>query len=220
MFHVKHLDCGPSVATLSSFVQVVTCRGVCLDKEQQDQLALLAQWLVQKAPRIGLSKYNTLALVWQRALAPVVPIYDVVDINPIASCADLGAGTGALGLTLAIMEPHLQVDLVDRSQRAIDFMQLVSKRLNLSNVHVLCSQVEELHRYCPDGYELVAMRALTSGERALILAKSVVKMGGYIAAWHQSADPAYLHPPSGVQAMGSTSTVVPGLQLSIYKRVM
>ncbi len=219
MFHVKHLDRKPSMATLTDFVTAAMHRGLSLHSSQQQALELLVQWLATKAPRVGLSKYNTPALVWEQAIAPVLTVYDIIDMSTVSTCADLGTGAGAVGLTLAILQPDLPIDLVDRRQRAADFVQLLSRRLDLSNVKVICAQIHELREHRANGYEMVVMRALASAETALSLGLVVVQKGGYIAAWHQCGDTGYGKPGSEVEVVGTRGTAVPGLQVSVYRRV-
>ncbi len=218
MFHVKHSDRRSSVSTLQDLVTLVADKGITLHETQQTLLKSLAHWLAQKAPRAGLSKYNTVELVWERAMAPALAILDVLNLACLSSCADLGAGTGALGLTLGIVQPHLHVDLVDRSRRAVVFMQLLTHHLGLPNVAVICAQAHELATKRPSGYDLVCIRAVAAGEKALQIAALLATEHKYVAAWHRSDDQAYLHPPPQVEHLRIASTIVTGLSISIYKR--
>lgn len=215
---MKHSRERVAVATLADFLQIAYAKDVSLNATQQELLVSLTEWLAEKAPRVGLSKYNTLELVWERAVAPILAIWDLLTLSAVSSCVDLGAGTGVLGISLAIMQPDLQVDLVDRSRRAVTFMQLLTKRLSLSNIRVICSEVAELQAQRPDGYDLVCMRAVTSGEAVIRLATAVARPDGYIAAWHQANDETYLNPPSVAERVATAATVVSGLSVSLYQR--
>ena len=49
--------------------------------------------------------------------------------------ADLGTGAGFPGLPIAILNPHLQVHLVDSRLKRNHFQKAVRRELELANVH-------------------------------------------------------------------------------------
>lgn len=150
-------------------------------------------------------------------MAPVLAIFDVLDLASICSCLDLGAGTGALGIALAILQPHLRLDLLDRSRRAAGLMELLAHRLNLDNIVVICADAHEFAHQHSQSYHLVCSRAFGPAQIVLPLAAALTGEDGYVAAWHQSADDAYLTPPSNVTKIASVPTHLMHLSLSVFR---
>lgn len=54
---------------------------------------------------------------------------------------DVGAGYGALGLTLAALTPHTHFVLLDINTRAVALCEENAKALGLTNVEVVCSDI-------------------------------------------------------------------------------
>lgn len=57
---------------------------------------------------------------------------------------DVGSGAGLPGLILAIAQPDWQFTLIDSNSKKTSFIQQAIVELNLSNVKVRCTRVEEL----------------------------------------------------------------------------
>ncbi len=198
-------------------LQLAADKGLSLDANQQQLLDKLIDWVALRAALVGLSKYDTPEAVRERLIAPALAIFDVVDLTSLRSCVDIGAGTGALGITLAITIPYLQVDLVDRSERAIRFMELLTRHLDLTNTQTIFVEADRLAQQRPNHYDLICMRALADGQKALALAARLCRSGGYIAAWHQPADPAYVAGSLSLERVGVAATGVQGLSVSAFR---
>ncbi|PCJ99207.1 MAG: 16S rRNA (guanine(527)-N(7))-methyltransferase RsmG [Zetaproteobacteria bacterium] len=77
--------------------------------------------------------------------------------------ADLGCGGGFPGLVLAIMNPDLDVHLVESDERKGQFMRSVARETGASNVTIHTKRVEAVTGdFCPD---FVTARALSSLEK-------------------------------------------------------
>lgn len=67
----------------------------------------------------------------------------VSDFVAGANLADVGAGPGLPGLVLAIARPRLAVTLVESNRKKASFLRHVRRQLELDNVEVVQSRVEE-----------------------------------------------------------------------------
>jgi len=73
------------------------------------------------------------------------------------SIIDIGTGGGIPGIIFAIINPMLNVTLLDSSQKKTRFLRFVQRQLNLQNVRVVCQRVE---KYQPQNhYDVVISRA-------------------------------------------------------------
>jgi len=207
----------PPIADVEHFANYAGTMGWTIGARQRSTIADLAQWLAERAPPLGLSKYSEAAVVLSYAPAPALALGELIDRNSITDVLDLGAGAGGLGLTLAILEPSWRVVLADRSSTAAHFLSLTAQRLSIDNVQVVEAEAHRLARQEGTVYDLVCLRALAAAEIALGLAEPLTRTSGHIAAWHQAKDEGFYGPPGEVQRLDTAQTVVEGLVVSLLR---
>ncbi len=206
-----------SISGLPQFVSYARTQGWLLSENQQQRIATLAQWLAERAPPLGLSKYADLHSVLSYAMAPALAISGLIELSEVKWALDIGAGSGSLGLTLSIIQPDWKVTLMDRSSKAARFLEWTVQWLGLENVTV---QHKDAASAAADGaaqYDLVCLRAVVSAPRALQLAGPLVRSDGYVVAWHQAEDNGFYADRSPLPYVATTPTIVPGLVASLYK---
>lgn len=96
------------------------------------------------------------------------------------SIIDVGTGGGIPGIILAILNPELNVTLLDANQKKTRFLRYTQRQLNLQNVTVVCERVE---KYQPTiGYDVVISRAFSEVGEYLKLAGHLCAIDGKIYA--------------------------------------
>ena len=187
--------------------------------DQAARLDALASWLAERALPLGLTNYRTPEDISRHALAPTFALFSLAGPALRGPLLDLGAGSGALGLTVAVLCPDLPVTLADRRSRAATFMSLTRARLHLDNVEVRQVSAQELAKDAAGAFQVVCFRALGHAETALRWAAPLLAPGGCVAAWHQAADSGFLHPSTGWLRRATVTTVWPGLSVSLLENV-
>ena len=91
------------------------------------------------------------------------------------SVADIGSGAGLPGIPLAIVLPHYDFTLVDRSAKKTRFLQRVRDELGLPNVGVRSADAAELG---PRGYAAVVARAVMPIAELWPLTRPALAPGG------------------------------------------
>ncbi len=224
MFHVKPclqvpLSRAPNVSreTMSSssasadWVSLGSTYGIAVTPDQAARLEALAWWLAERAYPLGLTNYRTAAEVTQHALLPTLALFSLAASPLSGPLLDLGAGSGALGLTVALLCPDLPVVLADRRKRSAAFLSLTKARLQLHDVEVQQVSVEAWAKDQSRRFEVVCCRALAPAQTALRLAEPLLAPGGWVAVWHRGEDPVYHNPPACWLRRATVSTALPGL---------
>lgn len=60
------------------------------------------------------------------------------------SLLDVGTGAGLPGLPLAIINPDMEVSLIDSAGKKIRFIRHVGRTLNLGNIHPILKRIEDM----------------------------------------------------------------------------
>ena len=186
--------------------------GFRIEEARIGTCAELAEWLAPAAAKLGLTQFADPGELAVNLMGPGVCLTAHLG-DRCRSVADIGAGNGALGLTIALLRPEVAVSLLDRRQRVCHFIDLAASRFNLSNCSTVCADMRATDRDS-EKYDVVAARAVASGSELLGHLVPLVAAGGRVAAIGTSA--LRLAPPGLVQEVHQATNVAE-LWLDIYR---
>ncbi len=89
------------------------------------------------------------------------------------SIIDVGTGGGIPGIIFAILNPQLNLTLLDSSQKKTRFLRFAQRQLKLANVTVVCQRVEKFQAKKP--FDVVISRAFTE-------VGNFLKLSGHLCA--------------------------------------
>ncbi|SDU60241.1 16S rRNA (guanine527-N7)-methyltransferase [Desulfobacula phenolica] len=100
------------------------------------------------------------------------------------SVIDLGSGGGFPGIPIKIMNPSVNVVLIDSSRKKINFLKHVIRMLDLDKIDAIHSRVEDLHENnaYKNKFDAVISRAFTDLSRFVDLAAPFLNRKGTIYA--------------------------------------
>ena len=107
--------------------------------------------------------------------AALLPLADWAD----KSVADVGTGAGFPGMPLRILEPSIQLTLLDSLNKRIDFLKEVCADLGLDDVNCVHGRAEEFAAAHRESYDIVTSRAVANLQMLCELCLPLVKEGGY-----------------------------------------
>lgn len=96
--------------------------------------------------------------------------------------ADLGTGAGFPGIVWAIVYPESSFTLVEATKKKCSFLEEVVKVLNIPNVKVINSRIEELPSSFKESFDIVTARALAELRILLELSIPLLKVHGTFIA--------------------------------------
>jgi 16S rRNA G527 N7-methylase RsmG len=212
LFHVEQYEVPALAAMLRTRAALL---GLTLTEGVLIHLADALAWLGPASLRLGLTNYRTPTAFVSNLVTPVLDLLRPRLAGHLLSpVLDFGAGSGALGLSLAILRPELQVVLADRRARVVQFLDLGLSRLHLSNCAALRIDLASPPAEYLRAYGLVLVRAFGPPTAALAHAAVFLQADGGIALWHQPPPP---QPPDGLRLAETMPTSVDSLALTIYR---
>ena len=164
---------------------------------------------------------NTLLTAWRRLSCPT-PTQIGQGLGALGLSELLGATTSAAadtaphrfgglpGIPLAIARSEMRVTLLDSNRKKSTFLKQAAIELELVNVRVVSSRVEEFE-YLP-GFDVVISRAFSDLGEFVLAARHLVTAGGLLAAMkgvypHEELT----HLPAGFSLKRSIPLEVPGV---------
>lgn len=174
---------------------------------QRDPLAPLAEAIrvvtgraASAAERESFSRYLDLLLMWNRthrmtALSSPVEIgrvlfQDSLLLLPLLpgggiKVVDIGAGTGIPGIPLRIVEPRIQLTLIEAKRKRVSFLSALKRELALVDLEILEGRAEEIIKQHPDklgGFDVALSRAIAQTQGFLTAVASYLKPSGVFIA--------------------------------------
>lgn len=189
VFHVKQSEGLTETYVQDAIVEAAAAVGVAMPPLTEAQAAALLQLALHVASggkRLGLTNYSSPRVVLERLIAPAVGASAWLERTAPLRVADIGAGTGAVGMTLAVLCPQWRLTMVDRRQKACRFIEILALRLGLETVEVL--QADACKPRPPDlRFDGALFRAVASPRDDLALAAGWVKPSGIAVVWTSAA---------------------------------
>ena len=183
------------------------CRFV-LSESQRDQLAgfldLLSRW--NRA-------YNLTAITGPEEMVArhVLDSLSVLDLVRGGRVLDVGSGAGLPGIPLAVASPDRHFVLLDSNGKRVRFVTHVIGRLEVENVDVAQSRVEDYHD--ESGFDTVVSRAFASLADFVRLSGHLCAPAGRLVAMKGRSDAGELaEVPGGWTILENRPLRVPGVE--------
>ena len=97
---------------------------------------------------------------------------------------DVGSGAGFPGVVLAILNPKLEITLLDSLNKRINFLNLIKKELNLTNIDAKHERIEDFLE--KQKFDVVTARAVAEMPTLLEYLLPYVKVGGRVVVYKGS----------------------------------
>ncbi|MCD6350618.1 MAG: class I SAM-dependent methyltransferase [Armatimonadetes bacterium] len=150
-----------------------------------EQMMALAKLLATDAHKLGLTGYSTAPEVVRGLIAPSLIALRWLSPEERLEVLEIGAGSGAVGLTLAIVAPRWRVVLVDRRQRGVSFCDIAALRLGLNNVTARVADARKPQARAVSA-DAVLLRAVAPPAQDLAMAENFTARKGRAIIWSAS----------------------------------
>lgn len=163
------------------FIKETKKIGIELNNQILNDLEAYYNILKEENTKYNLTRIISQEDVYLKHFYDSLTITKIVDINNQSIC-DLGSGAGFPGLVLAICFPNSKVTLIESNGKKCYFLNTVKEKLNLNNVNIINTRVEEYARKNRGIFDIVTARAVAPLKHLLEYGVPLVKIEGSFIA--------------------------------------
>jgi 16S rRNA (guanine527-N7)-methyltransferase len=111
-------------------------------------------------------------------------------LRSVGKVADIGSGGGLPGIPLAVVLPEAEVTLIESVGKKVDFLRYATQELQLGNVRVVNSRIEEAAREEEHrgAYDVCTVRAVARLSVVAEYSLPLLRGGGYVIAMKAKED--------------------------------
>ena len=148
-----------------------------------DKLARYGELLIEKNQVMNLTAITEPKQVACLHMLDCAALLKSVDLKG-KRLIDVGTGAGFPGLVLKILEPTLELTLLDGLQKRLNWLSEVARELDLGEVNFLHARAEEAAAKAPhrEAYDLATARAVADMSMLSEMCLPYVKVGGTFCA--------------------------------------
>lgn len=163
------------------FIIKVKELGITLSDKELNNLDRYYQILKEENSKYNLTRIIEEEDVYLKHFYDSLTITKVIDIKDQSIC-DLGSGAGFPGLVLAICFPNSKLTLIESNGKKCNFLNIVKEKLNLDNVTIINTRIEEYAKSNREIFDIVTARAVAPLKHLLEYGIPLVKIDGYFIA--------------------------------------
>ncbi len=141
------------------FARILAERNVILTDLQTRQFALYCDMLREWNERMNLTAICEEDAIYEKHFLDCV--LPMLEYQPKGSLCDVGAGAGFPSLPMKIMDPTLQVTIIEPIQKRITFLRALCEACQL-DVTLVHGRSEEYAKHHRESFDIVSARAVAS----------------------------------------------------------
>lgn len=163
-----------------------------LGDELIHRLLFFAEELLRWNAKINLTSITKIEEVVEKHLLDSLVL--VSELKGSSRILDVGSGAGFPVIPLALALPHQQFYSVDSVGKKTNFQKHIKRQLNIKNLEIECSRIEDLKHMCPawKDFNVVLARAVSHINDLLEMVTTVILPGGVLIAMKGSEGAAEL----------------------------
>ena len=188
---------------INNFNEEVKKLDINLTNNQMDKLEKFYELLISYNENVNLTRIIEKEDVYLKHFYDSLTLIKAYNLRKEVSLCDVGTGAGFPGIVLAICFPQLNVTLVEKLRKRVDFLFLVKKELELNNLFICNEKVEVFARNNIEKYDIVTSRAFARLNILVELCMPLVKVNGYFIPMKGTLDEELTEATNAIEIMNS-----------------
>lgn len=173
---------------IEEFVNKVEKLGINLTEEQLVKLEKFYELLISWNEKMNLTRITDKEEVYLKHFYDSLTLVKVINLEKIETLCDVGSGAGFPGIVLKIVFPNLKITLIDSLQKRVNYLNEISKELELKDIVAIHTRCEDYARINREKFDIVTARAVANIEKLLGFTMHLVNKEGMFIAMKGNID--------------------------------
>jgi len=164
------------------FIEGAKSFGIYLEERDIEAFDLYLKELLKWNRKISLTAIRTEKGIVLKHFLDSLSVYPYVPHT--STLLDIGSGAGFPGIPLKIVQPSLEVTLIDSVRKKVDFQRHIIRKLGLRGMEAIHGRVQEkaILKGLEGRFEIVMSRAFSDLRTLLVLSVPFLKKRGIVLA--------------------------------------
>jgi len=157
----------------------------------EDKLILLDKYynlLIEWNEKINLTAITLEKDVYLKHFYDSLTLIKEIDLTKDIKICDVGSGAGFPGIVIKIFFPQLKVVLVDSLLKRVNYLNLVIKELNLSNIEAIHFRMEDYSKKHEEEFDYITARAVANLGVISEISVRALKLNGHLVFMKGNCD--------------------------------
>lgn len=162
--------------------------GIHLDEKTAEAFDLYLKELLKWNQKINLTAIRTEKGIVLKHFLDSLSVFPY--FSNISTLLDIGSGAGFPGIPLKMVEPSLEVTLIDSVRKKVDFQRHIIRKLGLKGIEAIHGRVQDkgILKSLGGQFDIIISRAFADLRTFLILSFPFLKEGGRVIAMKGEVD--------------------------------
>ena len=170
--------------TIDKFIEELKKINIVLTDDQLEKFKKYADFLLEYNKTTNLTAIRDIEGVYLKHFYDSLLVFnnDIIDYSKVNNLIDVGTGAGFPGIVIKIIQPHINVTLLDSNNKKTTFLKELVKVLDLDNVTVVNDRAENFVNENRQKFDISIARAVSELRVIAELCLPLTKINGYFVA--------------------------------------
>ncbi|MDR0899635.1 MAG: 16S rRNA (guanine(527)-N(7))-methyltransferase RsmG [Lactobacillaceae bacterium] len=174
----------------NEIISILEDQGISLNLTQIGQLDQYLTTLVETNKSLNLTAITESNEVWLKHFYDsLTPLIYMEQLQGQKTLVDVGTGAGFPGVVLKIVQPKLEVTLVDSLQKRLNFLNGLTNELGLTGIQTVHARAEDFgqDKTYRESFDFVTARAVANSSTLLEYLLPLTKIGGQVILYKSAS---------------------------------
>lgn len=186
------------------FIEELKKINIELSEHQLNQLDIYCNYLLEINKITNLTAIRNEEDVYLKHFYDSITITKIIDLNNIKKVIDVGTGAGFPGMIIKIINPNIELTLLDSNNKKISFLKELADKLNFDDIEFINDRAEDYYNEVGNIYDLVVARAVSNLSILSELCIPLLKIGGIFVSMKSQATEEIEEAKYGINILGGT----------------